>query len=248
MARACCSLRGPASRRSKNALRRYLVWRYNCRGARPIALTCNAAMASCEFNSLGNHQPSPAPFARQLPPRARTCQVRPMHRCTLTARFAPPTSRRAASQHSPGQMTSRGRPVSRMHAVERYREHTYKDIEVGQHAFDSVLRATLRGIPATTKDALAVPPLFDHLYARGRHGRAGVCSLAATRLMAIHGVYVTHGTLCETARKAGIPVVVFGVPYHRGRSGSHTAIHIIEHWSTQSHHAWENRCANCGRE
>jgi len=100
--------------------------------------------------------------------------------------------------------------------TDRLQEHLYRDIKVGEHAFSSVLRWLGRG---TLHDDpyhhfLLRRHLISSMLLADLTERA-LKDLRPTRMMAVHGIYVDHGTACEVARKLGVPVVVFAVPYRR---------------------------------
>jgi hypothetical protein len=92
----------------------------------------------------------------------------------------------------------------------------YRNINVGEHAYSSTLRALGRG-------TLLNDPF--HIWLLRRQLIAGITIINMTeralddirpfRVMAVHGIYIDHGTTCEVARKKGYPIVVYSVPYRK---------------------------------
>lgn len=186
------------------------------RGAAPTVLLCDKALPACEWNSCGNFTPPPNGFGPALSPRlqlekCRICTeniegshgVLPIERATF----------REVTQ--PGDLERVSALVDEI-PFERYGECVYRDVHVGEHAFASVMRATLRGTLLDNPEtrwlfrryliaAILVVDFSERLFANTR----------PNAVVAIHGVYVTHGTICEVARKHGIPVVVYGTPYRK---------------------------------
>jgi hypothetical protein len=97
------------------------------------------------------------------------------------------------------------------------REHVYKDVSVGDHAYASLLRATLRGIPLDDERTrwLAKRYLASSMVLVDA-GERLFQELRPDSFVAADGVYLLAGTLCELARKRGIHVVVHGPPYRKG--------------------------------
>ena len=211
------------------------------RGARPTALICDAGMSACEFNIFGNFQPSPGQFGPQLPKHVAlaTCA-----RCTdASAAVFRSASIELATLASFGGPDDQARIEQIVDSVpyHAYRTFVYRDVQVGQQAFASVLRATLRG---TLQDDDRTRWLFRRymiasMQVVDRSERA-FAALKPDHVLAIHGVYVTHGTLCETARRAGIPVVVFGVPYRQGTIWLSHGDSYHRTLVTEPHDQWEH--------
>jgi hypothetical protein len=211
------------------------------RGATPVALLCGAALSSCEFNSLGNYHPSPVPYAPKLLRNAAlsACSrcMDPLNEVFKQTRVETSVLSRFAYEDDLERLAGVADGVS----YEKYRDFVYRDIAVGQHAFSSLCRATLRGTPAEDDytrwlyrryliTAMHVVDLAERAFA----------ALRPDRLVAVHGVYVTHGTLCEVARKHRIPVVVFGVPYRQGTIWLSHDDSYHRTLVTEPHDAWEH--------
>lgn len=202
---------------TKMAFESILAAGLRLRGAEVSALLCDRSLSACEFNRFGNHRPPPGEFGPELGPRAR------MATCDYCSRgledvFAPlgvPMLRLSDFEESDD--LARLEPLVDGVPCEEYRRFLYRDVAVGEHAFSSVLRATLRGTveddPASRwlfrrylLSAVRLVDQFERLLERER----------PERVVAVHGVYLMHGTICEVARKHGIPVVVHGIPYRQG--------------------------------
>jgi hypothetical protein len=201
----------------KLALESVMAVGLELRGAQVKALVCDRSLSACEFNRFGNHLPSPGEFGPRLGPRARLAIC---DSCTRGAEdvFGPlgiEMLRLSAFENDDDQ----SRLSAHLEGVEfdSYRRFSYSEVAVGEHAFSSVLRSTLRGTVEDTPESrwlfrrylLASMRLVDQFERLIETERP-------ERVVAIHGVYLVHGTICDVARKHGIPVVVFGVPYRQG--------------------------------
>ena len=188
------------------------------RGARPSFLICDHALPACEFNPLGNHEPNPGRFAEPF----RSPGVNDMFmcdRCTTTLRrIYEPTGLPVFTFQQlkqPGDLARLETIVDSL-AYEEYPRFAYKDVPVGEQAWASVLRALLRGTPEPDEatrwlfrryllSSMWIVDLADRLFEE----------LQPDCLVGVHGVYVTHGTLCEVAKRRGIHPVIFGLSYRR---------------------------------
>ncbi|HSK19869.1 MAG TPA: hypothetical protein VK912_12035 [Longimicrobiales bacterium] len=187
------------------------------RGAQPLVLSCDAALAACEFNPFGSYQPDPGDLAPPLGPRGRMALC---DRCRhdLADAFAPlglaPSSLRAFRHADDRQ---RLQSLVDSWDVSTYRSAEYRSIRVGEHAFSSMLRATLRG---TLEDDDRTQQLFRRYLVSAMEYVDLIERLFEAerpqRVVAVHGVYLVHGVLCEVARKHRIPVIVWGFPYRKG--------------------------------
>ena len=202
---------------TKLAVESVLAMALRLQGASPMFLLCDKALSACEFNPYGNFEPPPGVHGPGLPPRQRLAKCRG---CTRAIRDSfrpldvPQVSLRAFSRVD---------DVPRLEGIvkdvpyDAYRDFVYKDIQVGEHAFSSVLRATLRG---TLLDDAYTRWLFRRYLLSGMHlvdlAERMLAAERPERIVAIHGVYLIHGTMCEIGRKHEIPVVVWGIPYRRG--------------------------------
>jgi hypothetical protein len=208
---------GYGSSETKLAVESILSVGLRLRGAAPTVLLCDKALAASEFNRYGNYQPSPGKYGPRLGPHGQllACRLCTQPITDVFRTLALPRTRLSAYSRS----DDLGRLSELIDEVpcEDYRSYRYKDIAVGEHAFSSVLRATLRG---TLLDDEYTRWLFRRYLLSAMHlvdlTERLIANEQPERVVATHGVYVTHGTICEVARKHGIPVVVFGIPYRRG--------------------------------
>ena len=226
---------------AKLALESIIAMGLRLRGAAPLALLCDMAIPACEFNRYGNWIPDPAGYAPRYGPHARLTLC---HNCVgdLLDVYGllgiPEIGWRQYLENSDLEHVT---IVASHVPYDTYRDFVYKDIHVGEHAFASMLRATLRGV------------LLDDEPTRWLYHRYLVSTMLAVdlterafaankpeRVVAIHGVYVTHGTLCEVARKHGIPVVVFGFPYRQGTVWLSHSDSYHRTLATESNALWEN--------
>ena len=193
-----------------------LIAALRLRGAQPIALRCDKALPACEWNRFGNFEPSPGEFGPSPTVRTRLEQCRICTENIDSVYELLPTERIAFAQFLEKDDLERLNLLIDGLAYEDYGRHTYRGIQVGEHAYSSVMRATLRG---TLLDDAETRWLFR------RYLLASILVVDLTnraidatrpdRIVAVHGIYVTHGTICEVARFRGIPVVVYGTPYRR---------------------------------
>src|SRR2546425_668305 len=191
-----------------------LVMALRMRGALPTVLLCDKILPACEWNRFGNFVPSPDGFGPKLTKRGRleTCRI-----CTeniLDSHGLLPVPKAAFSEYiRPGDLDRASKAVDSI-SYDSYRDYTYRDIRVGEHAFASVMRTTLRGTLVENEEtrrlfrryliaAMLVVDLTERVFRE----------VKPERVVAIHGVYVTHGTICETAQKHDLPVIVYGTPY-----------------------------------
>ncbi len=197
-----------------SAIESILAMGIRLRGIRSVSMMCDKALPACSFDPLGNHVLSvPIPYAV-----TGLTAVRCRH-CTHSIR--------TYYQHSPVELARFSR-FARFDDLKQaleivgkipkdiYQDFVYRDVKVGEHAFASALRDTGRG-------TLLDDP-YHHWLLR-RHLISAVMvtdltervltALRPRRIVAPHGIYVDHGTICEVARKQGIPVVVFSISYRR---------------------------------
>jgi hypothetical protein len=187
------------------------------RGADPIILSCDKSLPACEWNRCGNHNPSPGAFGKAVSPRTslERCRV-----CTENIQDAfglLPLQRTALSRYLRPEDVQRAVQIASGVHFDRGREFVHQDIAVGEQAYASTVRSLLRG---TLNDDAETRWLYN------RYLVAAILIAELTerllkdvkpdRVVAVHGVYVTHGTICEVARKLGIHPVVYGNPLRHG--------------------------------
>lgn len=187
------------------------------RGAVPTALLCDKALPACEWNTFGNFNPPPNGFGPTVTNRTKLEQCRICTENIEGSHGVLPIGRASFGEVGLPDDVARISELVDGIPFDRYGDYVYRDVRVGEHAFGSVMRATLRGTLLDNPEtrwlfrryliaAMLVVDLTERVFAQ----------VKPDRVVAIHGIYVTHGTLCEVARKHGVHVVVYGTPYRKG--------------------------------
>lgn len=197
-----------------SALESVLAVAVRLRGVRSMSLMCDKALPACSFDPLGNHVlPVPEPYASTglTAVRCRECS-----RSVRAYYEHLPVSLLRFNQFSKPDDLERVLQVVEALSPDYYRDFVYRDVKVGEHAYASVLRWLGRG-------SLLDDPY--HLWLFRRHlvsamlvtdlTERALTALQPRRIMAVHGIYADHGTVCEVARKNSVPVVVYSFPYRR---------------------------------
>jgi hypothetical protein len=184
------------------------------RGIEVGVVGCNRARPACLIDSAGNHESLSATAGLRTSFTASTCRhcVRSLD-ALYDNSLVPALSLSTTS--TPTHLRNAVATVARL-APSDYSAFQYKGVAVGQHALASAFRVTGRGT------LLAIPE-HDTILARQLIG--SIVAVDATdqildlykprRIALTHGIYVDHGTIAETARRRGIPVVVFVRPYRK---------------------------------
>lgn len=194
-----------------------IVMALRLRGANPVVLRCDKTLPACEWNRFGNFEPDPGEFGPELTSRTRLDRCRVCTASIENAHGTLPVDQVAFSDHLRPDDVPRIEKLVDSIDYEDYRGYLYRDIPVGEHAYSSTVRSLLRGT------------LLDDSETRWLFRRYLIASMLVTdltervleqerpdRVVAVHGIYVTHGTVCDVARKHGIGVVVYGTPYRKG--------------------------------
>lgn len=187
------------------------------RGAQPHFLVCDHALPACEFNCWGNWSPDPGEFAPGpgSPYRADNCESCTNSLLGVLDQFDYPIIR-FIDFVEPDDLVRLQAIVDGLQ-FDEYGDFTYKGIPVGEQARASVVRSLRRG-------TLEATPYTHWLFKRYLLAALFVVDLGERILDrvqpdclgTVHGVYVTHGTLCELARRRGVRVVVWaGAAYRR---------------------------------
>jgi hypothetical protein len=187
------------------------------RGAAPVVLACDQALPACEVNAFGNCDPSPGEFA---PHRFRRGRLYGCQACAVKlseshsglglpevslARYVRPEDLRL------GERLSSGVGIADLRTV------THRDIAVGEHAFSTLLKATLRGDPPEDERTLFMARRYlAAAVALVEAGERVFDDVRPEHLVVPDGVYLTAGTLVALARKRGVHVVVHGAPFRKG--------------------------------
>jgi hypothetical protein len=182
------------------------------RGATPTVLACNKSLPACEFHPLGNFslpQGLEETSERQKLEKCRICTENIYDVVSLL-----PVDKANFSEVLGSDDLKMAVGIVDSLNYDQYKNFIYRDVHVGEHAFSSVMRATLRGTLIDDEptrllyrrylvSAILIVNATEKLFSQ----------LKINRLIAVHGVYVTQGTICELARRENIPVSVYGTPY-----------------------------------
>jgi len=187
------------------------------RGASVFVLGCDESLPACELNAFGAGHPDPGAFGPELWPAGMraTCQtcmvllgeshdVPGLERVSLAA-FAQPGDVERASE------LARDVPLAEL------RDFMHRGIRVGEHAYSSLLRVTLRGIPVDDERTRFIARrLLASSIVMVERGERLFDDVRPDVYVAEAGVYVTAGVYCELARSRGVRVVVHGLPPRKG--------------------------------
>lgn len=203
---------------SRLALESILAKSLQLRGTQVMSLACNKTLPACEWNRYGNHNPSPGSYSPRMFTRTKMDVCRNCTHAVLDLYKKVGIPQVLLNDFLRTDDVQRLTKIVDAQPYKKYDDFIYKDIRVSEHARSSVLRSLLRGT------------LQDDEYTRWLYRRYLISAMLLTdlterlftavqpeRVVAVHGVYVTHGTICEIARKHNIPVVVYGIPYRKGR-------------------------------
>jgi hypothetical protein len=187
------------------------------RGASPTLLVCGKSLPACEWNPLGNHSLPAEPFGPATTERGKLDRCR---YCTQAVddsyRHLPIPRVYLGEFLQPGDLERAEEAVDGV-PYEAYARLEHGGIRVGEHAFSSVLRATLRGsLQADEKTRWMYRRFLVSSVLTADLSSRVLDALQPERVVAHHGIYLTHGVLCEAARRRGIPVVVHGIPSRTG--------------------------------
>lgn len=199
------------------ALESILAMGLRLRGASPSLLRCDSHLPACEWNRFGNGDPAPGAFAPPQTERTRLDACRDCNGAIDDTFQALPIPNVTLRDHAkPGDLERAVKLVDST-PFEEYRALKHQGVAVGDHAYSSVMRATLRGTMIDDEETrflfrryLLASILMTDLTHRVFD------SVRPDRFVVHHGIYVTHGTATEIARQRGIPVVVHGFPPRGG--------------------------------
>lgn len=206
---------------TKLAFETILAAALKLRGAQVRVMLCDATLVACEFNPVGGHDPAPVGtipgVAEDLGPRARSAFCDGCRGGIRSAFSALDVAETSLLQYMHADDFARLAEIVDRIPYADYRSARYRDVAVGEHAFASMLRLTLRGtlldddvtraqFRRVLLSTMHYVDLLDRMFAAER----------PDHIVAIHGVYLMHGTITEVARKHGIPVVIWGMPYRSG--------------------------------
>jgi len=188
------------------------------RGHHGMGIICHRGVPSCEFNFRGDGSMTPGMISAAFTPLANSLTCRDCGNnahSALAATGAP--VHRLSGFNAPGDLQAALALAQRVPAAE-IRSFRYKNVPVGDHAFSSTLRSTLRGVIDMNDEA--------ELWVYRRHLASSI--LLTDRLnrlidrerpdkvVGVHGVYLMHGTMVDVCKTRGIPTVIYGMPYRKG--------------------------------
>lgn len=188
------------------------------RGHECMSLICNRGLPSCEFNIGGAGMLPIGKFANGLTGAAKDQVCGP---CSESARLAWESidvKVRGLDEFGNQSDWITLKVAADRVPIREVRTFEYKGIKVGDHAFSSTLRITLRGvidfenpdeILIYRRQLLSSMVMVDRL-------NAGLDDLKPEKVVAVHGIYLTHGVAAELCAKRGIDLVIYGVPYRKG--------------------------------
>ena len=223
-----------------NALETILGSCIKVRGHQPYYMICDQTLPACEWNKWGNMNFDLSKFGPKDDDPNYTnysCDV-----CVgqiTNALEELPFPQLKLSSFNINQFDSK----NLVHlTLSEMRNYVYKDIEVGQQAYASVIRS-LRVANINENDytkwllkryLFASIKLVDYI-------TVIINSLSPDRIVMTHGVYVTHGTILMVANKFKIPTFVHGRNYRKKTitivkdESYHTFFHNLneKHWNIE---------------
>lgn len=197
-----------------NALESILSHAVRLRGVRTISLGCHMTFPACSYDPLGNRAldvPSEYCLTSYSGRACRNC-VNGYKRYWS----ASPIEQASFGRYSQPDDLERATKLVESLSDERCKDYVFRDIHVGEHAYASTLRALGRG--TLLSDPLHIWLLRRQLVAAlviTQLTERALDEIRPRRVMAVHGIYVDHGTTCEVAKKEGYPIVVYTFPYRK---------------------------------
>lgn len=193
-----------------------LMMALHLRGCRVSSLYCNSTLPSCEFNATGSNRPDAGRHKPGLSKKAilNTCStcVANIHRTFSDL----PVSLHGYQAFLEPEDWEAARSASEVPTFENFRDFQYNGIKVGQEAFSSVLRVTLRGtIEDSATNRWLVRRYLHSCVLMAIAARRAYQALQPDRIVATHGVYTTHGIATMVANRMGIPIVIHGFSYRK---------------------------------
>ena len=188
------------------------------RGHHGMGIICDGGLPSCEFNFRGDGSMTPRRISAAFTPWANSFTCRDCGHnaaAVLAATNAPVQSIPAYGAAEDLQAALR---LADRVPVEEIRTFRYKDVPVGDHAFSSTLRSTLRGV-VDFDDRNEVWVYRRHLASSilltDRLNRL-IDRERPDKIVGVHGVYLMHGTMADVCKARSIPAVIYGFPYRKG--------------------------------
>jgi hypothetical protein len=188
------------------------------RGHHAMGIICDRGVPSCEFNFRGDGSKTPSRMSSALTPLANSLACRDCCNNALSALAATGAPIHKLSGFSvPGDLQDALAIAQRVPAGE-IRSFKYNGVPVGDHAFSSTLRCTLRGVIDLDDESelwIYRRHLASSILLTDRLNRL-IDRERPDKMMGVHGVYVMHGTMADVCKSRGIPAVIYGTPYRKG--------------------------------
>jgi hypothetical protein len=188
------------------------------RGHYGMGIICDRGLPSCEFNFRGDGSMTPGRMSAAFTPLANslTCHDCSNNAHSVLAATGAPVHKLSAFD-APGDLQAALALAQRLPADE-IRSFKYNDVSVGDHAFSSTLRSTLRGVIDLDDEAelwVYRRQLASSILLTDRLNRL-IDRERPDKMIGVHGVYVMHGTMADVCRSRGIPTAIYGMPYRKG--------------------------------
>jgi hypothetical protein len=187
------------------------------RGIQPYFLVCNHALPACEWNPWGNNDPDPGFFPQPTegPLQAINCSRCSSVLFTLLNILGFPVVR-FSDLLKPGEKEKLFEIIEGI-PYKDYYSTMYKGVAIGAQAYASTIRFLRR---ANLDEADSYTRWLFKRYLLGaimvaELGDRVLSQLQPNFVLMVHGVYITHGTLCELAVQKEIRNVVWGASYRR---------------------------------
>ena len=199
------------------AVESFLIKLMQVRGHECISLACNSGVPSCEFNIYGSGDNSIDKFSYALSRSANS------HNCQACTSSVHRVMRFIGCQYldlvdyAKDEDLAKFWKMVELLPLEDIRDYSYRGIRVGEHAFSSTARVTLRGDvdfsnPYTVwvyrKQLLSSILMVDRF-------NLMINFIQPDKVVMVHGVYLFHGTAVDICAQRGIDVVVYGITYRK---------------------------------
>ena len=188
------------------------------RGHYGLGIICDRGIPSCEFNFRGDSSITPRRISAAFTPWANSLTCRDCSHNAAAGLAATGTPiHRLSAYSAPGDLQA-ALALADGVPLEEIRTFRYKDVPVGEHAFSSTLRSTLRGvIDFNDRDEVWIyrRHLASSILLTDRLNRL-IDQERPDKVVGVHGVYLMHGTMADVCKARNIPAVIYGLPYRKG--------------------------------
>ena len=180
-------------------------------------LSCDAALPSCQWNFDGNGNPK---FESSKIHKFDFNKLDICKKCNKNISKVCQTSSlkmKPLSNYSSQNIIDDAIKFINSISLDHENKIVYKGINISEHAYSTTIRVLLRG-SLDTNDSysndlykrflISAVILTDHLEKLFRENNFD-------RIVAVHGIYLEHGIICDFAVKENIPVIIWGTPYRK---------------------------------